>query len=123
MDSGLDAGSPPAVVVGVDGTTYSAGALRYAAWQAAQSGAPLLVVHVVTGYLPVPELPTLSAQVEVVAEQVLQHAEGEALKVAPEIDVSTCIQRGAARRAWSTWRRGPASSSSAARPRLLSNGC
>jgi nucleotide-binding universal stress UspA family protein len=91
--------SPPtnAVVVGVDGTPGSAGALRYAAAQAAQRDLPLRVVHV---------LPTLPAFAPVelsrtglraLGSSVVDAAADVARTVSPGLHVVTSIVVGSRR--------------------------
>jgi nucleotide-binding universal stress UspA family protein len=69
-------GNTRAVVVAVDGTGGSAGALRYAADEARRRGAPLRVVHVSPTYVPLtPMLPYVPDDLAAAGRAVLREAE------------------------------------------------
>jgi nucleotide-binding universal stress UspA family protein len=69
-------GNTRAVVVAVDGTAGSAGALRYAADEAGRRGAPLRIVHVSPTYVPLtPMLPYVPDDLTAAGRAVLREAE------------------------------------------------
>jgi nucleotide-binding universal stress UspA family protein len=81
------------VVVGVDGLPGSAGALRYAATEAATRNAPLLLVHVVPSILSLgPPIPL--ADLEKVGREILDQAVTTVDSLAPGLEVSTMLVRG-----------------------------
>ena len=67
------------VVVGVDGTVGSQGALRYAVTEAMRLGAPLRLVHTIAPRIPMwPSVPVAVLAVDVPLAEVLAH-EGSAV--------------------------------------------
>jgi nucleotide-binding universal stress UspA family protein len=69
-------GNTKTVVVAVDGTGGSAGALRYAAAEARRRGAPLRIVHVSPTYVPLtPMLPYVPDDLTAAGRAVLREAE------------------------------------------------
>lgn len=84
-----------AVVVAVDGTVRSAGALRYAVEEVRESGAALRVVHVSPEYVPMtPYLPYLPSDVEAEGRAILSEAKGQVLALDPDVDVVTELMKG-----------------------------
>lgn len=82
------------VVVGVDGTEGSAGALRYAAVEAARLGATLRLVHVSPTYTPLaPMMPYLPDDLAEAGRGILREAEG-AVAVAHSGPVETRLLAG-----------------------------
>ncbi len=83
------------VVVGVDGTTGSAGALRYAVEQAGRRGCGLHLVHVGPGHVPVtPLLPHLQQSVAQAGLDILRAAEDAVAAVAPDLPVTPTTSSG-----------------------------
>ena len=91
------------VVVGVDGTPGSAGALRYAVVEAGRRGAPLHVVHVAPSYAPmgsvVPFGPAVGlavplAELETVGASLLDEAAATVRRLAPDLEVVTHFSHG-----------------------------
>jgi nucleotide-binding universal stress UspA family protein len=77
------------IVVGVDGTPGSAGALRYAVQEAVLRGVGLRLVHVSPGYAPLAPMevsldPAIFAQA---GREILDAAEHEVLETAPDVFV------------------------------------
>ncbi|WP_309647603.1 universal stress protein [Nocardioides sp.] len=84
-----------AVVVAVDGTGRSAGALRYAAQQAWSSDSQLSIVHVSPDYLPLASyLPYLPRDMESEGHAILRDAQDLALALHPELRVVTDLLTG-----------------------------
>lgn len=83
------------VVVGIDGTSGSAGALRYAAAQAVERGCGVHLVHVGPGYVPVtPMLPYLPEGVDEAGRAILQEAVAAVTKAATGLVVTTTLAQG-----------------------------
>jgi nucleotide-binding universal stress UspA family protein len=86
------------VVVGVDGTPGSAGALRYAAAEAERRDAPLRLVHVLPVTAPVwPGVPMTAiagTELREVAGSILDGAREAVSVLAPGLDVSTRLSAG-----------------------------
>lgn len=86
------------VVVGVDGTPGSAGALRYAVVEARRRHAPLRLVHVVPLNAPVwPGVPmsgVASSDLRAVAASILDSAVEGVRGLAPDLEVSTRLSAG-----------------------------
>lgn len=86
----------PAVVVGVDGTERSLGAIRYGVAQARQRGCAVQLVHVEPSYLPMaPMLPLYAGDVESVVKEVLEEARRQVHALDPEQVVVTTGAIGA----------------------------
>jgi nucleotide-binding universal stress UspA family protein len=86
------------VVVGVDGTPGSAGALRYAVAEAVRRDAPLRLVHVLPVTAPVwpgvPIGPVAGADLREVAASILDGALDSVRDVAPGLEVTTRLSAG-----------------------------
>lgn len=83
------------VMVAVDGTPRSAGALRYAVQEARASDAILRIVHVGPDYTPTtPYLPYAPRDVEAEGHTILREAEEQVVALAPDLDVVTELRRG-----------------------------
>lgn len=83
------------VVVGVDGTEGSLGALRYAAQQAQRRGCSLVVVHVGLRYDPTYSVfPQVPHHIDVAGRAILDQATGEVAGWAPEVEVTTMLRKG-----------------------------
>jgi nucleotide-binding universal stress UspA family protein len=87
------------VVVAVDGTSRSDGALKYAAEEARADGLSLRrslgIVHVSPDYVPMtPLLPYLPADVEAEGRAILGEAEERVHAIAPELDVVPELRKG-----------------------------
>ncbi len=83
------------VVVGVDGTSGSAGALRYAAEQAVRRECGLHLVHVTPGHVPVtPMLPDLPESIGRAGRAILQTAEDRVVADAPGLPVTATVSSG-----------------------------
>lgn len=83
------------VVVGVDGTSGSSGALRYAAEQARVRNCALSIVHVGLRYDPTfSVLPQISHHIDVAGRAILAQAEQEVERFAPGVGVSTALRQG-----------------------------
>lgn len=95
QDVGPEPTPPGAVVVGVDGTEGSDGALAYAVAAAERAGSPLLLLHVVPGYVPVaPTMPYLPEEMLRSGQQVLEQARARALGLSPELAVRGALRHG-----------------------------
>jgi nucleotide-binding universal stress UspA family protein len=84
------------VVVGVDGTTGSAGALRYAVQEAVLRGVGLRLVHVSPGYSPLAP-GEISLDPEIVARtgrEILDAAEKDVRETAPDVFVERHLAQG-----------------------------
>ncbi|WP_432478628.1 universal stress protein [Nocardioides sp. GXQ0305] len=80
----------PRIVVAVDGTEGSTGALRYAAGRAASRGWPLHVVHALPAYVAMtPSPPYLREDLVPTGEAILARAAELASDLAPEVTVTT----------------------------------
>ena len=78
------------IVVAVDGTEGSAGALRYAAARAAARGWALHVVHALPSYVPMtPMLPYLRDDLTPTGAAILRRAAVDVADVAPGVPVTT----------------------------------
>jgi nucleotide-binding universal stress UspA family protein len=86
------------VVVGVDGTPGSAGALRYAVAEAVRRGAPLRLVHVLPVAAPVwPGVPmsgVAGTELRDVATSILDESVAAVRAVAPDLEVLTRLSAG-----------------------------
>jgi nucleotide-binding universal stress UspA family protein len=84
------------VVVGVDGTSGSAGALRYAASEAVRLGAPLRLVHVIATTVPVwPGVPMVAgSELREIATSILDGAVDTVRDLAPGVEQSTVLSAG-----------------------------
>jgi nucleotide-binding universal stress UspA family protein len=86
------------VVVGVDGTPGSAGALRYAVAEAVRRAAPLRLVHVLPVAAPVwPGVPmsgVAGTELRDVATSILESVVSEVHELAPGIEVTTRLSAG-----------------------------
>lgn len=83
------------VVVGVDGTTGSNGALRYAVRQARERGCGLLLVHVAPRYeVMTSVLPYVPQRVEATGQTILHEARLHALRLFPGLVVDTDLRNG-----------------------------
>lgn len=86
------------VVVGVDGTPGSAGALRYAVAEAERRGAPLRLVHVLPVTAPVwPGVPmsgVASSELRDVAATILDESVAAVRRLAPDLEVVTRLSAG-----------------------------
>lgn len=84
-----------AVVVGVDGTEGSDGALAYAVDAASRGSSLLLLVHVVPGYVPVaPSMPYLPEEMLRAGHQILEQAQGRVAELAPGLRVDSVLRHG-----------------------------
>ncbi len=82
------------VAVGVDGTSRSVGAIRYAADVAAREGSVLRLVHVSPSYVPMAPLPLTLKDLRTAAETVLDAARSEALERQPDLLIETAHETG-----------------------------
>ncbi len=83
------------VVVGIDGTPGSAGALRYAVQQARQRHCDLSLVHVGPRYEATsPSDPSLPEQIDETGRSLLSAAREEAEKLAPDLTITTVLESG-----------------------------
>lgn len=86
------------VVVGVDGTPGSAGALRYAVEEAVRRGVPLRLVHVLPVNAPVwPGVPmsgVAGSDLRALASSILEGGVRAVRDIAPDLDVSTRLSAG-----------------------------
>jgi nucleotide-binding universal stress UspA family protein len=83
------------VVVGVDGTPQSDGALRYAAAEARCRRVNLHVVHVRPGYVPMaPMYPYIPEQFEATSRAVLRDARATVRELDPRLSVTTELTTG-----------------------------
>lgn len=83
------------VVLGVDGTNGSLGALRYAVQQAHAHRCQLKVVHVGLRYDPTfSVMPHSPRDVDVAGRAILAHAEGTVSQINPEVEVMTSLRHG-----------------------------
>jgi nucleotide-binding universal stress UspA family protein len=88
------------VVVAVDGTAASDGALYYAVQQAQSLGTELRILHVMPMAVPMPPLrPVEPPDLEPYARNVLSHAATKARDLAPGLAVSTMLAHGVGGRA------------------------
>ncbi|MFB9312705.1 universal stress protein [Nocardioides plantarum] len=78
----------PHLVVAVDGTCRSAGAIRYGVREAGVRGLSLHVLHVSPGALPVsPVLPFVRVDVEATGQEIVAAAAGIARALDPDLEV------------------------------------
>ena len=89
-----ESAAPDVVAVGVDGTSRSVGAIRYAADEAARSGAVLRLVHVSPSYVPLAPLPLTLEDLRTEAHSALEAAAGRALERQPVLVVETQHETG-----------------------------
>ena len=83
------------VVVGVDGTRASQGALRYAVEEARRLGVPLEAVHVVPDHLDVSPLVVLSAEDRsALGSRIVRDAEDDVADLAPDVDTVGWVHHG-----------------------------
>ena len=83
------------VLVGVDGSYASTGAIRAGRVEARRLGAPLRLVHVVPDYFPLaPVDPLTSEGLTEAGARLLAQAEAEARAEAPDLHVDTDLRRG-----------------------------
>lgn len=92
---------PVPVVVAVDGTDRSAGAIRFAVQEARARGTGLVVVHVSPSYTPmtpmlpmVPMVDTMPALVEAESRKLIDGIVAEISARAPDLDVEPVLMRG-----------------------------
>jgi len=91
----MNAEHVPPVVVAVDGTDRSTGALRYAVDQALTLVAPIRIVHVSPGYVPMtPFLPYSPGDVEAGGRAILRDAAAQVSASAPGVSVVTQLRKG-----------------------------
>ena len=91
----MDEQHTPRIVVAVDGTEGSAGALRYAAWRAAARGCALHVVHALPSYVPMtPMLPYVPDDLTPTGETILRRAAGVVSDAVPGVSVTTELLSG-----------------------------
>jgi nucleotide-binding universal stress UspA family protein len=84
-----------AVVVAVDGTVRSAGALRYAVAEVRERGGTLRVIHVSPEYVPMtPYLPYLPSEIAAEGRAILSEAEVQVRALDPDLDVVTELMKG-----------------------------
>ncbi|MDP3967817.1 MAG: universal stress protein [Nocardioides sp.] len=94
-DAPMPAGPDGDVVVGVDGSAASVGAVRYALDEARRSGAVVRVVHVVPSYIPVaPAYALPPDDLEAVGRSVLRQVLHAAGPVGPKVRLATLLRRG-----------------------------
>lgn len=86
--------TPDLVAVGVDGTSRSSGAIRYAADEVARTGAVLRLVHVSPWYVPMAPLPLTLEDLKIAARGVLEAAQREALARQPVLRIETQHETG-----------------------------
>jgi nucleotide-binding universal stress UspA family protein len=85
-------GSTRAVVVAVDGTRGSAGALGYAADEARRRRAPLRIVHVSPAYVPLtPMMPYVPDDLTAAGRAVLREAEAAVSDTAPVVETELLV--------------------------------
>jgi nucleotide-binding universal stress UspA family protein len=84
------------VIVGVDGSPGSAGALRYAFTEARRRHAPLQLVHAVPSYLPAgPRVPVVGlSEFDRVGRSILKQQEEVVRGWDPDLDVRTVLAHG-----------------------------
>lgn len=83
------------VLIGVDGSHASTGAIRAGLVEARRLGAPLRLVHVVPDYLLLAPLDPLASEgVTEGGARLLAQAEAEARAEAPDLQVDTDLRRG-----------------------------
>lgn len=83
------------VVVGVDGSATSLGALRYAVDEARRSGALLQLVHVVPDYVPVPPAVAINpADLTEAGTAVLASAEQQLREIDPDLPYEGWLRHG-----------------------------
>lgn len=85
--------STPAVVVGVDGTPGSYGALRYAAVEADRRGAPLRLVHAIPDALTLGP-PVALTDFQDAGRAVVAHALQTARDLGPDLEIDTLLLSG-----------------------------
>lgn len=84
------------VVVGVDGGADNEAALQYAVAEAARLGVPVEMVHVVPDHLPVsPFVPLTVADLTEPGKRIVEDAEQEADRIAPEVEAVGWLHHGA----------------------------
>ena len=77
------------ILVGVDGSRASSAAIRFAAREALRLGAPLQVVHVVAGLVPMaPMYPLVPADLEDTGRAILARAVDEARALQPTVPLT-----------------------------------
>jgi len=83
------------VVVGVDGSEETLGALRYAAVEAGAAGVGLKLVHVVPDHLPIsPMVPLTPGELTETGTEILRAAEAFVHEVAPGLAVESWLHHG-----------------------------
>ncbi|MET0524923.1 MAG: universal stress protein [Nocardioides sp.] len=82
------------VVLGVDGTPGSAGAMRYAVAEARRTGAELRLVHVSPGYTTMPAMPSVPLEIAAVGAEILERARADVREIDAELTVSTTRRTG-----------------------------
>ena len=94
----MNSSDPGPVVVGVDGTPGSGGALRYAVAEAVRREAPLRLVHVLPVTAPVwPGVPmsgVAGTELHAVAASILENAAASVHDLAPDLAVTTHLSAG-----------------------------
>ncbi len=91
----MDEQHTPRIVVAVDGTEGSAGALRYAAWRAASRRCALHVVHALPSYVPMtPMLPYVPDDLTPTGEAILRRAAAAVSDAVPGVSVTTELLSG-----------------------------
>ncbi len=92
----MNTGHTPPIVVAVDGTAGSAGALRYAVLEAARRGTSLRIVHVVPIAIPpAPLQPVQPVDLTPYARRVLEQAVEDAGAIDPDLTVTSTMTHGA----------------------------
>jgi nucleotide-binding universal stress UspA family protein len=82
------------VVLGVDGTPGSAGAMRYAVAEARRTGAELRLVHVSPSYATMPAMPSVPVEIAAVGAEILERARADVRQIDAELPVSTTRRTG-----------------------------
>ena len=84
------------VVLGVDGSADNEAALQYAVAEARGLGVPVEMVHVVPDHLPVsPFVPLTVADLAGPGRRIVEDAEREATRIAPEVEATGWLHHGA----------------------------
>jgi nucleotide-binding universal stress UspA family protein len=87
---------PAPVVIGVDGTPGSQGALRYGIIEARRLGVGVRLVHVVPSFVPVASLMPLTPQeLTHIGSRILGDSEAQAREVAPGMEIEAWLRQGA----------------------------